>query len=176
MCTIVNTSSERCIIMSTVTNYIMLSDSLCLLPLPVVGQEAEETTSHLPTVIKGYMRQIEELKLATFILCPLLNYTNVNHKVHLSIKDIVSTPPPPPSLPPPSLSVSRSRLVLSESLGRHNPSSPYRRPPSMVLQGRQSSLTTLPFNQETSELLQTARSDITRLKRRQDRKVRFYNT
>ncbi|CAI8031369.1 Kinesin-like protein KIF21B, partial [Geodia barretti] len=91
----------------------------------VVGQEAEETTSHLPTVIKGYMRQIEELK---------------------------------------------SRLVLSESLGHHNPSSPYRRPPSMVLQGRQSSLTTLPFNQETSELLQTARSDITRLKRRQDRK------
>ena len=29
---------------------------------PVVGQDSEETTSHLPTVIKGYMRQIEELK------------------------------------------------------------------------------------------------------------------
>ena len=78
-----------------------------------------------------------------------------------------------------SLSPCRSRLVLSESLGHHNPSSPYRRPPSMVLHHgrppslmqRQSSNNVLPFNQETSELLETARSDIVRLKLRKDRKV-----
>ena len=81
------------------------------------------------------------------------------------------------------LSPSRSRLVLSESLGRQNPSSPYRRPPSLVLQGRQPSLlqqtrsgsvSVMPFNQETSELLETARSDIVRLRQRQDRKVYPY--
>ena len=42
-------------------------DMICYLSCTVVGQESSEGKSHLPTVIKGYMKQIEELKSVNIV-------------------------------------------------------------------------------------------------------------
>ena len=56
----------------------------------------------------------------------------------------------------------RSRLVMSESLARQNPHSPFRRAPSMVRQqsrsGRTESVSSGAFEQKTDDLLQLART------------------
>ena len=66
----------------------------------------------------------------------------------------------------------RSRLVLSESLAHQSPHSPFRRAPSSVMsRTRSGSVSTVPFDQETQELLDTARTDIQRLREKEERKV-----
>ena len=66
----------------------------------------------------------------------------------------------------------RSRLVLSESLAHQNPHSPFRRAPSSVMSRvRSGSVSTVPFDQETQDLLDTARTDIQRLREKEERKV-----
>ena len=71
-----------------------------------------------------------------------------------------------PLLPP------RSRLVLSESLAHQNPHSPFRRAPSTVMsRTRSGSVSTVPFDQETQDLLDVARTDIQRLREKEEKKV-----
>lgn len=66
----------------------------------------------------------------------------------------------------------RSRLVLSESLAHQSPRSPFRRAPSSIMsRTRSGSTSTVPFEQETQELLETAWSDIQRLREKEERKV-----
>ena len=59
---------------------------------------------------------------------------------------------------------------MSESLAHQSPQSPFRRAPSMV-KGRSGSVSTLPFNQETEDLLEVARTNIQRLREKEDKKV-----
>lgn len=64
---------------------------------------------------------------------------------------------------------------MSESLARQNPRSPFRRAPSMVRQqsrsGRTESVSSGAFDQQTDDLLQLARTNIQKLKVKEEKKV-----
>lgn len=69
----------------------------------------------------------------------------------------------------------RSRLVMSESLAHQNPHSPFRRAPSMVRQqsraGRTGSVSSGAFEQQTDDLIQVARTNIQKLREKEEKKV-----
>ena len=69
----------------------------------------------------------------------------------------------------------RSRLVMSESLAQQNPRSPFRRAPSMVRQqsrvGRTGSVSSGAFEQQTDDLIQLARTNIQKLREKEEKKV-----
>ena len=64
---------------------------------------------------------------------------------------------------------------MSESLARQNPQSPFRRAPSMVRQqsrtGRTESVSSGAFEQQTDDLLQLARTNIQKLKVKEEKKA-----
>ena len=64
---------------------------------------------------------------------------------------------------------------MSESLAQQNPRSPFRRAPSMVRQqsrvGRTGSVSSGAFEQQTDDLLQLARTNIQKLREKEEKKV-----
>lgn len=63
----------------------------------------------------------------------------------------------------------RSRLILSESLARQNPQSPFRRAPSTFLKnqyGKVGATSTMPVSSDTEELLKIAKDNIRNLKQK----------
>lgn len=64
---------------------------------------------------------------------------------------------------------------MSESLAQQNPRSPFRRAPSMVRQqsrvGRVGSVSSGAFEQQTDDLIQLARTNIQKLREKEDKKV-----
>ena len=69
---------------------------------------------------------------------------------------------------------------MSESLAQQNPRSPFRRAPSMVRQqsraGRIGSVSTGAFEQQTDDLIQIARTNIQKLREKEEKKVESYST
>ena len=65
---------------------------------------------------------------------------------------------------------------MSESLARQNPHSPFRRAPSMVRQqsrtSRTESVSSGAFEQQTDDLLQLARTNIQKLRVKEEKKVK----
>lgn len=69
--------------------------------------------------------------------------------------------------------------MLSESLAQQSPRSPFRRAPSTLqrgvsrgnLSGRTGSVSAVPLEQETDDLLNIARNNIQRLREQEERKV-----
>ena len=66
---------------------------------------------------------------------------------------------------------------MSESLARQNPHSPFRRAPSMVRQqsriSRTESVSSGAFEQQTDDLLQLARTNIQKLRVKEEKKVKI---
>lgn len=64
---------------------------------------------------------------------------------------------------------------MSESLAHQNPHSPFRRAPSMIRQqsrtGRTASVSSGAFEQQTDDLLQLARTNIQKLREKEEKKV-----
>ena len=64
---------------------------------------------------------------------------------------------------------------MSESLAQQNPRSPFRRAPSMVRQqsrvGRVGSVSSGAFEQQTDDLIQLARTNIQKLREKEEKKV-----
>ncbi len=64
---------------------------------------------------------------------------------------------------------------MSESLAQQNPRSPFRRAPSMVRQqsrvGRTGSVSSGAFEQQTDDLIQLARTNIQKLRQKEEKKV-----
>ena len=64
---------------------------------------------------------------------------------------------------------------MSESLAQQNPRSPFRRAPSMVRQqsrvGRTGSVSSGAFEQQTDDLIQLARTNIQKLREKEEKKV-----
>lgn len=64
---------------------------------------------------------------------------------------------------------------MSESLAQQNPRSPFRRAPSMLRQqsrvGRTGSVSSGAFEQQTDDLLQVARTNIQKLREKEEKKV-----